>query len=100
MGEGPVHHPPPLRGTCMDPAVVVRLSSRARAIGCAACLGMLAACSAAAAAEPARLALKQIFDLQWAADPRIAPNGKHVVFVRSGYDIMNDDNRHSVWIVG
>ena len=44
--------------------------------------------------------LKQIFDLQWAADPRIAPNGKRVVFVRSGYDIMNDDTRHSLWVVG
>jgi acylaminoacyl-peptidase len=43
--------------------------------------------------------LKQIFDLQWAADPRIAPDGKRVVFVRSGYDVMNDDTRHSIWVV-
>ncbi|HEX3122846.1 MAG TPA: DPP IV N-terminal domain-containing protein, partial [Rhodanobacteraceae bacterium] len=53
-----------------------------------------------AAAQPERFGLKQIFDLQWAADPRIAPNGKRVVFVRSGYDIMNDDDRHSLWVVG
>ncbi|HET7777936.1 MAG TPA: DPP IV N-terminal domain-containing protein, partial [Rudaea sp.] len=53
-----------------------------------------------ASAPDQRFGLKQIFDLQWAADPRIAPNGKRVVFVRSGYDIMNDDTRHSLWVVG
>lgn len=52
------------------------------------------------AATTDRLALKQIFDLQWAADPRMAPDGRHVVFVRSGYDIMNDEDRRSLWIVG
>ena len=55
---------------------------------------------ASAATQDQRFGLKQIFDLQWAADPRIAPNGKRVVFVRSGYDIMNDDTRHSLWVVG
>lgn len=52
------------------------------------------------AGEPGHFALRQIFDLQWAADPRIAPNGKHVVFVRSGYDIMHDSDRHSLWVIG
>jgi acylaminoacyl-peptidase len=47
-----------------------------------------------------RLQLGQIFDLQWAADPRIAPDGKHVVFVRSGYDVLNDEERHSLWLIG
>ena len=52
------------------------------------------------AAAGDRLGLEQIFDLQWAADPRIAPDGKHVVFVRSGYDVLNDEERHSLWQVG
>ncbi len=69
---------------------------RAFVLACAASPGLLAH----AAAQPERFGLKQIFDLQWAADPRIAPNGKRVVFVRSGYDIMNDDTRHSLWVVG
>ena len=43
---------------------------------------------ASAATPDQRFGLKQIFDLQWAADPRIAPNGKRVVFVRSGFDVM------------
>jgi dipeptidyl aminopeptidase/acylaminoacyl peptidase len=70
------------------------------------CLVLLVAVVAArgvpahAASQPERFGLKQIFDLQWAADPRIAPNGKRVVFVRSGFDIMNDDTRHSLWVVG
>ena len=53
-----------------------------------------------AAAAVSRFELNQVFDLQWAADPRIAPDGKHVVFVRSGFDIMNDAMRQSLWIVG
>ncbi len=62
-------------------------------------------CVALVQAEPQtavadRLQLEQIFDLQWAADPRIAPDGKHVVFVRSGYDVLNDEERHSLWQVG
>ena len=60
----------------------------------------IGASSASASTQDQRFGLKQIFDLQWAADPRIAPNGKRVVFVRSGFDIMNDDTRHSLWVVG
>ena len=70
---------------------------------CATAVFLVAASLAQAAAQTAtvdRLQLGQIFDLQWAADPRIAPDGKHVVFVRSGFDIMNDEERHSLWLVG
>ena len=60
------------------------------------CLGL----ASTSANADKRFGLKQIFDLQWAADPRIAPDGKQVVFVRSGFDVMNDDDRHSIWVVG
>ena len=46
------------------------------------------------AQQPAgRLTLKDIFELEWAADPQISPDGKRVVFVRAGFDIMKDDTR-------
>ena len=86
----------------MNPAIAVR-PRRVQAFAAVALIACAATwtCAPALAAVPeTRFGLKQIFDLQWAADPRIAPDGKHVVFVRSGYDIMNDADRHSIWIVG
>ncbi len=84
--------------------------------GAAAPVALLAvfACLAAALAAPVRLPAEQtpapvtspgfrlgnVFDLEWAADPRISPDGERVVFVRSGFDRMTDRPRHSLWIVG
>jgi len=39
-----------------------------------------------------------VFELEWARDPRIAPDGAHVVWVRAGYDRMSDRARGSLWI--
>src|SRR5262245_61122886 len=46
-----------------------------------------------------RFSLRDLFDLEWAADPQISPDGSKIVFVRSGYDIMTDRVRSSLWIV-
>jgi acylaminoacyl-peptidase len=63
----------------------------------------LAAASTAGAQSssprPDRLGLRDIFDLEWAADPRISPDGARVVFVRSGYDLMTDRVRTTLWTV-
>ncbi len=40
-----------------------------------------------------------VFQLEWAADPEISPDGRKVVFVRSGYDIMHDRTRGSLWLM-
>ncbi len=40
-----------------------------------------------------------VFDLEWASDPQIAPNGKKIVYVRNGFDIMKDKKTSSLWIV-
>lgn len=40
-----------------------------------------------------------VFQLEWAADPEISPDGRRIVFVRQGYDIMKDDTRSALWIV-
>ena len=46
-----------------------------------------------------KLGLRDIFELEWAADPRIAPDGRRVVFERGGYDVMKDRARSTLWIV-
>jgi dipeptidyl aminopeptidase/acylaminoacyl peptidase len=43
--------------------------------------------------------LKDVFDLEWAADPQIAPDGTRIVFARSGFDLMTDQTRSNLWIV-
>ncbi|MCG6987751.1 MAG: S9 family peptidase [Gemmatimonadetes bacterium] len=40
-----------------------------------------------------------VFQLEWASDPEISPDGRQVVFVRQGYDIMKDDTRSALWIM-
>ena len=41
-----------------------------------------------------------VFDLQWAADPQISPDGRSIAYVRMGFDIKTDRARGSVWLVG
>ena len=38
-----------------------------------------------------------VFDLEWASDPRVSPNGKTIVYVRKSNDIMNDRERSNLW---
>ena len=40
-----------------------------------------------------------IFDMQWATDPQISPNGETVVYVRNRFDVMKDSTRRSLWSV-
>ena len=40
-----------------------------------------------------------VFQLEWAADPRISPKGKRIVYVRNFMDIMTDQRRSNLWIV-
>ena len=41
-----------------------------------------------------------VFDLQWAADPQVSPDGRSIAYVRMGYDIKTDRAHGSVWLVG
>ena len=41
-----------------------------------------------------------VFDLQWAADPQVSPDGRSIAYVRMGYDIKTDRARGSIWLVG
>jgi len=40
-----------------------------------------------------------VFDLEYASDPQIAPDGASVVYVRNFKDIMTDRNRSNLWMV-
>lgn len=46
-----------------------------------------------------RLGQIDIFDLEYASDPQVSPNGERVVYVRNSFDIMTDKSRARLWIV-
>lgn len=54
-----------------------------------------------ASAEPpdTRLKSADLFDLQYASDVEIAPDGKRVVYVRAIHDIMSDSVLSNLWVV-
>jgi acylaminoacyl-peptidase len=48
---------------------------------------------------PARLELLDEFNLQFATDPQISPDGKRIVYVRQFSDIMGDQRHSNLWII-
>ena len=40
-----------------------------------------------------------VFELEWASDPQISPDGQHVIYRRMGFDIMSDKRRGNLWRV-
>ena len=38
-----------------------------------------------------------VFNLEWATDPRVSPDGKSIVYVRKSNDIMKDRERSNLW---
>ena len=42
---------------------------------------------------------EDVFELEYAGDPRISPDGSEIVYVRSFMDIMTDRPRQNLWIV-
>jgi len=47
----------------------------------------------------AQFSLRQVFDLQWASDPQVAPEGARVAFVHDSFDIMKDSVRQTIWLI-
>ena len=45
------------------------------------------------------LQLDDIFELQYASDPQISPDGRYVVYRKMGHDKMNDRATGSLWIM-
>lgn len=48
---------------------------------------------------PAKLTSADLFELEYAGDPRISPDGKTVVYIRRSQDIMADRTRSNLWAV-
>ncbi|MEJ1964710.1 MAG: S9 family peptidase [Gammaproteobacteria bacterium] len=42
---------------------------------------------------------RNVFDLQWASDPQIRPDGRSIAYVRNSYEVMKDARSSSIWIV-
>ena len=40
-----------------------------------------------------------VFDLEYAADPQIAPDGQQIVYTRRSNDVMTDSTRSNLWII-
>ncbi len=61
---------------------------------------MIAALGTAGAGEPgSTLQPSDVFQLEYAADPRVSPDGERIVYVRTFMDIMSDRRRSNLWIV-
>jgi dipeptidyl aminopeptidase/acylaminoacyl peptidase len=49
--------------------------------------------------DTSRFRPMDVFELEWAEDPRIAPDGARVVYVRRFMDVMRDRRRAQIWMV-
>src|SRR5471032_1513174 len=77
----------------------VALRIGAARIGLAAALLLLGAPDFAQVAKPVFRPM-DVFDLQWAADPQISPDGRSIAYVRMSFDIKTDRPHGAVWLVG
>jgi len=50
------------------------------------------------AEQSARLQAEDLFELQYATDPQVSPDGSRVVYVRAINDVMIDDTRANIWL--
>jgi dipeptidyl aminopeptidase/acylaminoacyl peptidase len=55
--------------------------------------------SAAAQAAPRVLEPRDLFSMQWAADPQIRPDGTQIAYARTRNDIMTDRLMQSLWLI-
>jgi dipeptidyl aminopeptidase/acylaminoacyl peptidase len=53
----------------------------------------------ASPAEKRTFQMKDVFDLVYASDPQISPDGQRIVYARTFMDIMKDRRRSELWIV-
>ena len=63
---------------------------------------LVVACRSVTAAdfsEARRLHSIDVFQLEYADDVQISPDGSHIVYVRVSHDIMTDRTRRNLWIV-
>ena len=52
-----------------------------------------------AMAQSNHFEMMDVFQLEFASDPQISPDGKHIVYERNSTDIMEDRRRTKLWTV-
>jgi dipeptidyl aminopeptidase/acylaminoacyl peptidase len=77
---------------------VTRIRSFSLFLFAATCLAPPAA--AAPATGPSRYFTgSDLFNLEWASDPQISPDGRTIAYVRQSNDIMTDKARPTIWLI-
>ena len=51
------------------------------------------------AATAREFGARDVFDLEFASDPQISPDGRRVVYVRTSFDIRSDRPRANLWLL-
>ena len=64
-----------------------------------ALLPAFVACTTIAMAQSNHFEMMDVFQLEFASDPQISPDGKHIVYERNSMDIMEDRRRTELWTV-
>ena len=63
-------------------------------------IGCLGALAQAESSDEARFFSSQdVFNLEFASEPRVSPDGQQVLYRRKSNDIMTDSTRSSLWVV-
>ena len=55
--------------------------------------------AAHAADGPKLFTAEDVFDLEYANDPRISPDGTQIVYERQANDIMTDSTTSNLWVI-
>jgi len=63
-----------------------------------ALFALIAPLAAAAGGETAPFTARDVFDLEYAASPRVSPDGEWVLYTRRSGDIMTDRFRSELWL--
>src|ERR1700729_1632892 len=89
---------PAKRSSMLERISVRQISARRF---CAATI-LILSMSAQVQAQSQKPAFKplDVFDLQWAADPQVSPDGHSIAYVRRGDEVTTDRARVPVWLVG
>src|SRR3982750_1394416 len=65
-----------------------------------AATALAAPAAAAPATGPSRYFTgSDLFNLEWATDPQISPDGRTIAYTRKSNDIMTDKTRPTIWLV-
>lgn len=51
------------------------------------------------ARELAPFTAMDVFELEWASEPQVSPDGKTIAYTRNGYDVMTDRAIKRVWLL-